>query len=232
MEVIKIDKKTAQEWVSKKHYRRTLGIFWEGFALVEEGYITGVVCYGQPSAPIQKYSFVERNFRLYELTRLVIQSHNKNACSFLVSKSLKMLKEKPSAVISYADSAIGHCGIVYQATNWIYTGAVTAHDKMYLVDGKYLHPTTIRDRFKVTKISKWAKDNSIQSVKPKPKYRYFYILGNKKQKKNILSKLKYGIINTYPKCEKKMYDDGELIKQKVDVDCNESQLEFDFMRDL
>ena len=122
--VIKINKKICNEWVSIKHYRRTLGIFWEGFALVINGKIQGVICYGQPSAPIQKHAFKNRDFRLYELTRLVIQTKEKNAASFFIANSLKMLKEKKSAVISYADSSQGHCGIVYQATNWKYTGEV------------------------------------------------------------------------------------------------------------
>ena len=159
MKVIKLNKKICQDWISKKHYRRTLGIFWEGFGLVIDGRIEGVVCYGQPSAPIQKYAFNDRDFRLYELTRLVVQTDRKNACSFLVANSLKMLKESPSAVISYADSSMNHCGIVYQSTNWIYTGAVTAHDKMYLIDGEKLHPTTIKDRYGITSPVKWAREN-------------------------------------------------------------------------
>lgn len=128
MKVVSVDRKTAKEWIEKKHYRHTLGVYWEGFALVISGMIEGIICYGQPSAPIQKYSFMERDFGIYELTRLVIQTKRKNAASFLIGNSLKMLKRKPSAVISYADSSMGHCGYVYQATNWIYTGAVKAHD--------------------------------------------------------------------------------------------------------
>jgi len=228
MKVIKIDKKTANEWVSKKHYRRTLGIFWEGFALVINGNIEGVVCYGQPSAPIQKYSFIDRSFRLYELTRLVVQTKEKNACSFLIANSLKMLKEKHSAVISYADSSVNHCGIVYQATNWIYTGEVTAHDKFYVVNGEKLHPTTIKDRYGITSPTKWAKENNIEMVKPMPKHRYFYLKGSKREKRKMISQLKYEAIDKYPKCEKSRYDDGDLIKQSEPVNTETHQLEFDF----
>ena len=208
MRVERISKKLAKQWMSVKHYRRTLGIFWEGFALVENDMIMGVICYGQPSPPIQKHSFVDRDFRLYELTRLVIQTTTRNAASFLIAGSLKLLKERPAAVISYADSSHGHCGIVYQATNWIYTGAVTAHDKFYIVNGEKLHPTTVRDRYGVTSPVKWAKENGVEMIKPKPKQRYFYILGDKRQKRDMLGRLKYPVVKKYPKCDQSRYDDG------------------------
>ena len=108
MEVIKIDKKTADLWVKTKHYSRRPSIFWAGFGLKINDKLEGVIVYGQPSPPIQKYAFKDRDFRLYELTRLVIQTKDKNAASFLIGRSLRML-EKPCAVVSYADSAWNHC---------------------------------------------------------------------------------------------------------------------------
>ena len=205
MQVVPIDRKTAHKVVRAKHYRKTLGIFWEGFALVEFGMVIGVVTYGQPSAPIQKHSFADRNFRLYELSRLVVDDDVENGASYLIANSLKRLSVRPSAVISYADSSLGHCGIVYQATNWLYTGAVTAHDKLYKVGGELLHPTTVRDRYGVTKPVQWAKENGIEMVRPQPKHRYFYLLGSRAQKKEMLSKLKYPLISGYPKCNKSKY---------------------------
>jgi hypothetical protein len=215
MEVVRITKKVADEWVRKKHYSRRPSIFWAGFALVIEGKIEGVVIYGQPSPPIQRYAFKDRDFRLYELSRLVIQTDRKNAASFLIGNSLKML-EKPCAIISYADSNYNHCGYVYQATNWIYTGATKSHDCLYLVDGEKLHSMTVRDRFKVTKPKQWAKENNIETIKPKDKHRYFYICAPKKLKKKMLSQLKYDIIEEYPKIEPSRYDDGEKIDMGVE----------------
>jgi hypothetical protein len=208
-EVISCDKSTCDKWVSTKHYSRRPSIFWNGFCLVIDGKIEGVIVYGQPSAPIQKHAFADRDFRLYELTRLVVQTKEKNAASYLISHSLKML-ERPCAVVSYADTAHGHCGIVYQATNWIYTGATISHDKLYMVDGKLLHPMTLRDRG-ITSPMKWAKENNIEVVKPKEKHRYFYLCGSKVQCKSMTRKLKYGVVEKYPKLEKTLYDDGENI---------------------
>lgn len=206
LEVKRIEKKQAKAIVENKHYSKRLGIFWEGFGLFCNGVIVGVCCYGQPSAPIQKYAFADRDFRLYELTRLVVDSNVKNGASYLISHSLKMLKEKPSAIISYADSSYGHCGIVYQATNWVYTGGVKAHDCLYLVGNEKMHPMTIRDKFNVTKIAEWAKENNIEKIKPLIKHRYFYFIGDKRQQKIMKSKLRYKIENEYPKTNKTTYD--------------------------
>ena len=210
MKVIPVNKQTADLWVSKKHYSRRPSIFWAGFGLEINGKLEGVVVYGQPSPPIQKHAFKDRDFRLYELSRLVIQTKEKNAASFLIGNSLRML-EKPCAVISYADSEWNHCGFVYQATNWLYTGATKSHDHSYLVNGERLHPMTVRDRFGVTNLKQWAKENSIQTLKPEPKHRYFFLCGDKKRKKIMLDKLSYPVVKLYPKTNPSRYDDGENI---------------------
>ncbi len=123
----------------------------------------------------------------------------------LIADSLKLLNEQPSAVISYADSALGHVGIVYQASNWLYTGATTSHDKLYMVNGMALHPMSIRDQFGVTNPSVWAKENNVQTINPSPKHRYFYFNGNKHQRKNMTSKLAYPVVAQYPKAPKTYY---------------------------
>lgn len=169
--------------------------------------IQGVVVYGQPSPPIQRHAFRDRDFRLYELSRLVVQSPTKNAASMLVGRSLRMLSEQPSAVVSYADSEWGHAGIIYQATNWLYTGSTVSHDHAYIVDGVRTHPMTLRDRG-VTDPKRWAKENGIPTAKPMEKHRYFYLNGNPKQKRDMLAKLVYPSDLPYPKLDKRMYDAG------------------------
>jgi hypothetical protein len=118
-----------------------------------------------------------------------------------------MLKA-PCAVVSYSDTEFNHSGIVYQATNWLYTGSTVSHDHMYLVDGVRTHSMSLRDKG-ITSPKTWAKENNIQTVKPFPKHRYFQFVGDKRQKKMMISKLKYDIIDVYPKSEKTMYDDGQ-----------------------
>jgi hypothetical protein len=221
--VKKINKKIAASIVSEKHYSRRLGIFWEGFGLFENEVLLGVCCFGQPSPAIQKHAFKDRDFRLYELTRLVVDEGVENGASFLISQSIKQLSQRPCAIVSYADSMHGHCGIVYQATNWIYTGGTVSHDKLYCVDGKIFHPMTLRDHFGTTHPAQWVKENSdkfcIQTIKPHPKHRYFFFCGSKKEKKTMKHKLAYPQ-QQYPKTEKTLYNSG-------DVSCNEIYLKVD-----
>jgi len=214
MRIISVTKKDADNFVVNKHYSRRASIFWAAFGLVENAQLTGVVVYGQPSPPVQRSAFENRNFRLYELCRLVVQSKTKNAASFLVGNSLKKL-ERPSAVVSYADSEWHHCGIVYQATNWLYTGATVSHDHVYIIDGRRVHPITVRDKFGIKDPKRWAKENNIQTLKPMPKHRYFFFNGNRLQRKDMRAKLRYAINNNYPKCDAQRYDDGPQLNVGV-----------------
>jgi hypothetical protein len=213
MQVIQIDKATCEEFVTKKHYSRRKSIFWKGFALIEDNQIGGIVVFGQPSPAVQKHAFKDRDFKFYELSRVVVQSKTKNASSFLVGNALKLL-DSPCAIVSYADSEYNHCGIIYQATNWLYSGNTTSHDHLYLINGERVHPMTLRDRG-ITNPKQWAKENNIETIKPSPKHRYFFFVGDKRQKRNMLGKLNYSVISEYPKCDQVRYDDGEVINKFI-----------------
>jgi hypothetical protein len=209
--VERIPKKLAQTVVEAKHYSRRLGIFWEGFGLYQDGALLGVCCFGQPSAPIQKHAFRDRDFRLYELTRLVVEAGVPNGASTLIAGALRQLAVRPAAIISYADSAHGHCGIVYQATNWLYTGAVKAHDSLYLIDGVPTHPMTLRDKLGVLDPTAWAKANNVETIPPMEKHRYFQFVGTTAQRKAMLTRLAYPVLPIYPKRDKVTYDAGPSI---------------------
>jgi hypothetical protein len=216
-QVVSITKAQADEWVKTKHYSRRPSIFWAGFGLLVANRIEGVCVFGQPSPSIQSHAFKNRDFKLYELSRLVVQSKDKNAASFLVGNSLKRL-ESPCAVVSYADSEWGHTGIIYQATNWIYTGSTISHDCAYVVDGKRIHPMTLRDRG-ITAPAKWALENGIEKVRPLPKHRYFYFVGSKLDRKKMISCINYEIVSQYPKPTASLrYDDGPSITMEIGAD--------------
>lgn len=204
--VVEVDKKTCEKFITAKHYSRRMSIFWYGFGLLVGGHIEGVAVYGQPSPPIQKHAFRDRDFRLLELCRVVVQTALPNAASFLVGRSLQMLP-KPCAVVSYADSEWGHAGIIYQATNWIYTGATKSHDHSYLVDGVRTHPMTLRDRG-IKDPKRWARENGVATLAPAPKHRYFFTVGTRRERTAIRSKLTYPIVDKYPKLPKATYDAG------------------------
>ena len=83
----------------------------------------GVVCYGvsASSTLLKGVCGVEQANNVYELTRLWVDDCvPKNGESFLIGRTLRLLDKE--IVVSFADSSRGHVGVVYQATNWFYTG--------------------------------------------------------------------------------------------------------------
>lgn len=215
MIVLPTDKPTADAFVRSKHYSRRQGFFRSAYALCEGDKLEGVAVFGEPPLQVAKHAFRDRDFPLFELVRVVVQTKTANAASFLVAGALNALP-KPCAVVSYADSAWGHCGIIYQATNWLYAGSTTSHDCLYLIDGERIHPRTLASRG-ITNPKQWARENGIETVAPSPKHRYVFVCGDRRQKKSMLARLKWELVAAYPKSEHTRYDDGARLEIALDL---------------
>ena len=119
---------------------------------------------------------------ILELTRLWVEDDvPRNGESFLIGATLTKLNKE--IVVSYADTARGHVGTVYQATNWLYTG-LSAKRTNWTVEGVDKHSQTLGDKFTLTPRSR--------------KHRYVYLCCNKARRKLLLSELKYPLL-PYPK---------------------------------
>ena len=146
----------------------------------------------------------EHKFEVYEFNRLCIDlpiEERKNVATWFCSRTIKLL---PNGLIlvSYADTKQGHVGYVYQALNCLYTGLGSANTEYILKDGTKKH-------------SRWRKSyfGEIESkIRQKPKHRYVYFTGTRKQKKEFLSLLKWPIL-PYPKGNSKRYDDTAKVKK-------------------
>lgn len=104
-------------------------------------------------------------------------------------------------VVSYADTAWGHVGYVYQATNWLYTGMTVKRNDTYQPDG--LHPRA------------YDKNNHSDLMQTRSqKYRYVYLVGDKRQKKEMLKELRYPVIKKYPKGNSRHYDTDNPVPVK------------------
>lgn len=216
--VVQIPTEEARPWILNKHYARRMPCVQFAFGLYENGenVPSGIVTFGPTPTPAvqqnicgEKYSSI-----VFELNRLCIDSRDKNAASFLVGHALKLLP-KPAVIVSYADEGQGHKGYIYQATNFLYTGAVTAHDSEYIVNGVKTHARSITSQG-ITAVKEWANKNGIEQVKPKPKHRYVMFLGSKKQREELRTALTYRIVSKYPKGESRRYDaSAEVVLQTV-----------------
>ena len=196
MKVLPIKSEEATPWILQKHYAKRLPSISYAFGLFEENTLIGVVTYGMPASPFLCIGVCGENYRdiVLELNRLCLQDNKKNQASFLVSNSLKLLP-KPCVVVSYADTAMGHVGYVYQACNFLFTGTTKERTDMAAENGKH---------------SRHNKGNKELRAHRSAKHRYIFMVGNKHQKKFLLSALKYEIL-PYPKGKSERYDSGGVV---------------------
>jgi hypothetical protein len=222
--VKKTDKSSAEEMIVKYHYSRKFslcqiayGIFYitdkqyKFIDAVEEKLI-GVVVYSQPAgrSAASSISDLIKVDECMELIRLVIlDGYGKNIESYCISQSFKLLqKEFPEikCVISYADNEAGHCGIIYQAANFLYQGnseiALMPNYSISLTNNpyKWMHSRTAFATFGSHNVVHLKRKigHTFWRKKEAKKHRYFYLLGDKKEKKLILKNLKHPILS-YPK---------------------------------
>jgi len=192
----------VKEWFLKKHYAKRIPMTQFCFALYEEKRIVGVCSFGQTPSIQLNQSLSNGFFDVIELNRLIIDDNvKKNGLSFFVSKCLKLLPS-PMIVVSFADIEKNHIGYIYQATNWFYTGLNAQRFEWKSKSNPNLHYRNIAERFKGVDKSK------VSDLYKKPlsrKHRYVFFIGSKKQKRKMMSNLKYEL-QPYPKGENKKYD--------------------------
>jgi hypothetical protein len=211
--VQQIPVKEAEPWILVKHYAKRMPCVQYAFGLFEDNVLQGIVTYSPPPAPAIKQAIFggEMQDIVFELNRLCIDTPMRNAASILVGRSLEMMP-KPSCVVSYADGGQGHVGYIYQATNFLFIGAVTAHDCEFEINGVKTHGRALTDRG-ITNHIEWAKDNGVKMIKPMPKNRYVYFCGSKGQKKTMRKKLAYHA-EPYPKGESRRYDASATVQKQ------------------
>lgn len=116
-----------------------------------------------------------------------------NRASFLVAKSLKMLPSH-TFVVSYADwGGWGHVGYIYQATNFLYTGITKPRTDKYSESGHSRH---------------YNKSETRRQLRT-AKHRYVFLVGDKRERKEMRKQLRYDIVNEYPKGETRRYDTSD-----------------------
>lgn len=192
-----IERSIAKPFIENIHYSRKLpsNVVY-CFGLFENNELVGVVTYGIPASPqLCKGIAGEKNKnRVLELNRLAILPgmNGDNRASFLVSHSLKMLPNR-TFVVSYADTGWTHVGYVYQATNFLYTGLSEKRVDTYQPTGKHTR--------------NYDKNNHSDLHQTRnQKHRYVYLVGTKKDKREMRKELRYPVYDKYPKGDERRYD--------------------------
>jgi hypothetical protein len=191
------------DWLLHKHYAKRIPSISYAFGLYQSEILKGVLTIGKPASPSLCDGVCGKEFSqyVYELNRLCVDDNlEKNVLSYFVSQALKLIKDN-LIIVSYADTMMSHNGYIYQATNWIYTGATKERTDIGFEDGTH-------SRHYDKNI-----DYSIRKFRSS-KHRYIYFLG--KLKRKFSKNLKYQI-EEYPKGENKKYDFSYKPKVQLDL---------------
>lgn len=209
LSISKIPTKEAEPWLLIRHYAKRKCPISYAFGAYRGGDLLGVVTYGTPASSTLREGIAGKEWSesVLELNRLCCVSE-KNMASILVGRSLRMLP-KPSIVVSYADTAQGHIGYIYQATNFIYTGLSAKRTDWKIKGREHLHGVTVADesRGQVNR-AEWMRekygDDFYLEDRPR-KHRYIYLCGDSRQRIAMQSSLRYQQ-EKYPKGESRRYD--------------------------
>ena len=184
-EVVQIPYSATKDWILNIHYAKRMPSISFAYGLYRYDEMVGMVSYGTPASPFLCKGICgeEHKKNVIELNRLVLKDNLPNEASFLVSRSLKLLP-RPKVVVSYADTAQDHAGIIYQACNFLFTGTTKPRTDMAGKDGKH---------------SRHHLGDRQNRINRSAKHRYVYFIGSKKDKKILRNALNYTIQDSYPK---------------------------------
>jgi len=191
------------DWLLHKHYAKRIPSISYAFGLYQSEILKGVLTIGKPASPSLCDGVCGKEFSqyVYELNRLCVDDNlEKNVLSYFVSQALKFIKDD-LIIVSYADTMMSHNGYIYQATNWIYTGATKERTDIGFEDGTHSRHYNKNIDYSIRKFRS-------------SKHRYIYFLG--KLKRTFVKNLKYQI-EEYPKGENKKYDSSYKPKVQLDL---------------
>jgi len=198
-----ISTEQIKEWCLYKHYagkmpsniQYTFGCYY-GKVLI------GVAVFGISA---NRYLNYLGDIGCLELQRLVLHDEkDTNTTSFFVSQCLKQIPHK-GFIVSFADANQNHHGFIYQATNWIYTG-LSGAQTVYFDGKKEIHSKNFYNIYGRNDRA-YAESIGFSLIKREPKHRYFYITGNRAERKGFRKELlKHYEVKPYPKGQNERYD--------------------------
>lgn len=196
----RISYRLAMDLIIANHYlhRKAPCSFAFGLFEIATQQCVGVVVYGvsASSTLLKGICGPEEGSNVYELTRLWIDdSVPKNGESYLIGNTIKQLDRE--IVVSFADSSQNHIGVVYQATNFLYTGLSAKFRDPKVKGLEHQHHATYANGLTNAQVVEKYGDKVYWVERPR-KHRYIYFNASKKRKKELLSKLRYEVL-PYPK---------------------------------
>lgn len=182
--------------VKRWHYLGSMqAVTVDQFAVFEHGAFIGTIVYGSGPRNMPLSVGVEPR-RLCELARVALDKHS-TPVSRIVAISLRLLRaRKPhlQIVVSYADTAVGHYGGIYQAGGWVYTGDAEVNPS-YRINGRLIHGRTVHSIYgRGGQSVPWLRENVdplAERVNGSLKYRYLIAFDDALRRSIMISALPY-----------------------------------------
>lgn len=156
------------------HYSHKLPLFCFAYNVYnDKNEWCGVICYGRGANPNIAKAYGLNQGEVLELVRVALNGKQETT-SKAVAVSLKLVKKDCPTVkliVSYADEAQGHKGIIYKASNWIYVGDTYSYSVIDPSTGKLEHARSMNLKYKGIKHEPFKRVTT-----DKPKHKYIYIL--------------------------------------------------------
>lgn len=192
----------VRDFVVGNHYSRTCpkgGLVSHCFSETIDGMLVGAAVFGHKAGNAETGSIFVSPYNssddCRELIRLVMcDVMPRNSESRFIGRSLRWLRENTSlrGLLSYADPEHAHSGVIYRASNWLYTG-LSHPTKKLIVDGKEIHRRRATNLFKTCSVPAIQDmGHTVEVRSTKPKHRYVYVL-----QKGMMPFLKYPILKFF-----------------------------------
>jgi hypothetical protein len=206
-EIVSLSYKDAVDFLLPKHYSGRIPKITYAFGWMIEDHLVAVCTFGKPASPPLCSGVCGPEYRdkVFELNRLCRIDDLKFPLSQFVAGCLRKLSVYDLIIVSYSDSIMNHHGYIYQACNFLYTGATKKRTDKYTEGNKHSRHYSNDDQSGLRKVRS-------------SKHRYvFFATKNKFTKKKYLEALKYDI-QEYPKGDNSNYILGHYLEPEIVID--------------
>jgi hypothetical protein len=186
----------ARRLIERGHYLHSLpGGTCLAFGVFIDSSLRGALTFGV--GPTNAYSLVKdaKPDDCLTLTRLWLSDAlPRDSESRVLGIVLRSLKRHTSIkfLISYADPAQDHLGIIYQATGWLYSGLSEAMPLYDVGDGKLHHSRSLSHCFGSHSVEHFTRHGvTVKLVPQQSKHRYVYFLDRSWQHQLRVPQLPY-----------------------------------------
>ena len=152
--VCDIPLQTGQEFIKEHHYAKggsNTAVYMHGLFRLEDETLMGVAWWLPPTRVAAESVNKEQWQKVLSLTRMAVHPEApRYSCSFLLSRSIKLIKKDNRFVslVTYADFKHGHDGLVYKASNWKYVGETGPYPSWEDSEGRQVAPKATKNRTK------------------------------------------------------------------------------------